>query len=141
MLRVIVVAAIIAAGSGIITLAPATIAAAGKCDPGYYWSKTHGDCVERPDNNPSNATARCNDGVYSHSQTPGADENCSGHGGVAQMCPCAGANAGPSDSTGATWPATRVAPTADARRLWALIRAELSKMLSARWIQEQPEIR
>lgn len=90
----VIVAVIIGTGCGIITLAAPPIAAAGKCDPGYYWSRTHGDCVERPDNNPANATARCNDGLYSHSQTPGADENCSGHGGVAQMCPCAGA-AGP----------------------------------------------
>jgi hypothetical protein len=87
MLRVIV-AMVIAVGGGIIALTAPPIAAAEKCDPGYYWSKTHGDCVERPDNNSVNATALCNDGLYSHSQTPGADENCSGHGGVAQMCPC-----------------------------------------------------
>ena len=90
MLR-IVNALIIAAGSGIIVLAGSPTAAANECPTGYYWSKSHGNCVEKPDTNPAGATAECADGLYSHSETPNADENCSGHGGVAQECPCGSA--------------------------------------------------
>jgi len=91
-LRIIIAVIIAAAGSGIIALAAPT-ASADECQPGYYWSKIHGNCVERPDNNPVGATAQCADGLYSHSETPGASENCSGHGGVVKQCPCGGAAA------------------------------------------------
>jgi Protein of unknown function (DUF3761) len=85
MLRIIM-AVVIAIGGAIIAITAAPTAAA--CPSGYYYSKTHGNCVERPDNNPAGATAQCADGLYSHSETPGASENCSGHGGVVKDCPC-----------------------------------------------------
>ncbi|BBX86809.1 hypothetical protein MAUB_46820 [Mycolicibacterium aubagnense] len=87
MLRIII-GIVIAVGGGLI--AP-PVAGAEKCGSGYYWSRVHAQCVERPDTNSRNATALCVDGLWSHSLTPGADENCAGHGGVAQMCPCGGA--------------------------------------------------
>ena len=92
MLR-IMITVIIAVGGAIIAVAEPPTAAADKCPSGYYYSKTHGNCVERPDNNPVGATAQCADGLYSHSETPGASENCSGHGGVVKQCPCGGVTA------------------------------------------------
>ena len=83
MLRIIIIiAVVIAAGSGIIAVAASPTSSADECGPGYYWSKTHGNCVERPDTNPAGATAQCADGLYSHSETRNASENCSGHGGA-----------------------------------------------------------
>ncbi|BBZ79753.1 hypothetical protein MANY_50900 [Mycolicibacterium anyangense] len=87
MLRIFTVSVVIGS-AGIFGLAVPPYAAAAKCQSGYYWSSYHQVCVERPDTNSQNATALCNDGLYSHSLTPGADENCHGHGGVAQYCPC-----------------------------------------------------
>jgi hypothetical protein len=87
MLRIII-SMVIAVVGGFI--AP-PMAGAEKCGSGYYWSRVHEQCVERPDTNSRDATALCVDGLWSHSLTPGADENCSGHGGVAQMCPCGAA--------------------------------------------------
>jgi hypothetical protein len=84
----IIMAVVIAVGGAIIALAAPPTAAGDQCPDGYYYSKTHGNCVERPDNNPVGATAQCADGLYSHSESPNASENCSGHGGVAKQCPC-----------------------------------------------------
>jgi hypothetical protein len=84
----IAIAVTIAAASGVVALIALPTASADECSPGYYWSKTHGNCVERPDNNPAGATAQCADGLYSHSETVNASENCSGHGGVIAECPC-----------------------------------------------------
>ncbi len=47
----IIMAVIIAAGYGIIALSAPPTASADECPPGYYWSKSHATCVERPDNN------------------------------------------------------------------------------------------
>ncbi|WP_156296542.1 DUF3761 domain-containing protein [Mycobacterium paragordonae] len=55
---------------------PAPIA---QCQPGYYQNSS-GNCVERPDQNPSGGTAICRDGTESHSQSRSG--TCSGHGGV-----------------------------------------------------------
>lgn len=52
-----------------------------QCQPGYY-QNSYGTCVERPDQNPSNATAVCCDGSTSHSQHRSG--TCSSHGGVCQ---------------------------------------------------------
>jgi hypothetical protein len=79
-------AVIIAAGHGIIALSAPPTASADECPPGYYWSRSHGACVERPDNNPVGAVAKCRDGKYSHSES--AIGTCSNNGGVAQRCPC-----------------------------------------------------
>jgi Protein of unknown function (DUF3761) len=84
----LIMAVVIAVGGGLISVAAPPNALADKCPSGYYWSKTHSNCVERPDNNPAGATAQCADGLYSHSETPDASENCSRHGGVAKECPC-----------------------------------------------------
>jgi Protein of unknown function (DUF3761) len=51
------------------------------CQPGYYLN-SFGNCVERPDGNPSGETAVCCDGTHSHSQHRSG--TCSGHGGVCQ---------------------------------------------------------
>lgn len=57
--------------------------------PSTAKSKTYtnsaGNTVESPDNNPVGATAQCNDGTYSHSQSP--QGTCSGHGGVKPAAP------------------------------------------------------
>jgi hypothetical protein len=81
-------AVVIVVGGGIIALAAPPTAAAEQCPSGYYWSKAHDSCIERPDSNPAGATAQCADGLYSHSESPNASENCSGHGGVVKQCPC-----------------------------------------------------
>lgn len=85
----IIVAVIIAAGYGIIGLSAPSTALADECGPGYYWSKAHGKCVERPDSNPVGAVALCGDGKYSHSES--RTGTCSENDGVAQWCPCGGA--------------------------------------------------
>lgn len=51
------------------------------CEADYY-RNVDGNCVHRPSNNPSGATAKCRDGSYSYSQH--RQGTCSGHGGVAQ---------------------------------------------------------
>jgi len=87
----IIMAVIIAAGYGVIALSATPAASADECQPGYYWSKSHGTCVERPDNNPVGAVALCADGKYSHSES--RTGTCSENGGIAQRCPCGGAAA------------------------------------------------
>ncbi|WP_409185306.1 DUF3761 domain-containing protein [Amycolatopsis sp. VS8301801F10] len=47
-----------------------------------YYRNSSGNCVHRPDSNPSGATAQCNDGTYSYSQHRSG--TCSRHGGVKQ---------------------------------------------------------
>lgn len=62
------------------------------------YTATSGDCVERPDQNSSDATAICRDGSYSHSETHSG--TCSGHHGVSQWCPCGGGSAAPAAEVG-----------------------------------------
>ena len=45
-----------------------------------YYRNSDGNCVHRPSDNPSGATAQCQDGTYSYSQHRSG--TCSGHGGV-----------------------------------------------------------
>jgi nucleoid-associated protein YgaU len=45
-----------------------------------YYRNSDGNCVHRPGDNPSGATAQCKDGSYSYSQHRSG--TCSGHGGV-----------------------------------------------------------
>jgi hypothetical protein len=47
-----------------------------------YYRNAEGNCVHRPSDNPSGASAKCRDGSYSYSQH--RQGTCSGHGGVAQ---------------------------------------------------------
>ncbi|MGW4401608.1 DUF3761 domain-containing protein [Amycolatopsis nivea] len=47
-----------------------------------YYRNSSGNCVHRPDSNPSGATAQCDDGTYSYSQHRSG--TCSHHGGVKQ---------------------------------------------------------
>jgi Protein of unknown function (DUF3761) len=81
-----------------------------QCPPGYY-SNSYGNCVERPDQNPSNAPAICCDGSNSHSQHRSG--TCSHHGGVCQWN---------SFGRGARWrqPATAEAAARRANRLKAV---------------------
>ena len=81
-----------------VALTEATTAAAAplplqQCQPGSYQASS-GDCVEAPDHNANNVTAICRDGSDSHSEHHSG--TCSGHGGVAQWCPC-GASIASSD--------------------------------------------
>lgn len=68
------------------TAAPETVKVAPKptrvidCGEDYY-RNVDGNCVHRPSDNPSGASARCRDGSYSYSQNRRG--TCSGHGGVA----------------------------------------------------------
>jgi len=80
---------------GCISLAAAPTAAA--CPAGTYQASS-GDCVEDPDSSPSNVTAICNDGNDSHSEHHSG--TCSGHGGVAQWCPCGNGSAAPAAEVG-----------------------------------------
>jgi hypothetical protein len=50
-----------------------------ECGADYYVNSS-GNCVHRPSDNPSGATALCKDGTYSYSQHRSG--TCSGHGGV-----------------------------------------------------------
>ncbi|MEU7782807.1 DUF3761 domain-containing protein [Amycolatopsis sp. NPDC049159] len=63
--------------------APKTTAQAApkpaECGADYY-RNSDGNCVHRPSDNPSGATALCKDGSYSYSQHRSG--TCSGHGGV-----------------------------------------------------------
>ncbi|WP_284744303.1 DUF3761 domain-containing protein [Amycolatopsis sp. RTGN1] len=63
--------------------APKTTAQAApkpaECGADYYVNSS-GNCVHRPSDNPSGATAICKDGSYSYSQHRSG--TCSGHGGV-----------------------------------------------------------
>ncbi|WP_158090408.1 DUF732 domain-containing protein [Mycobacterium sp. IEC1808] len=88
-MRSIIAVVIVAVGYSIIALAAPSTATADECPPGYYWSKAHSTCVERPDDNPVGAVALCGDGKYSHSESRSG--TCSNNGGVAQRCPCGGA--------------------------------------------------
>jgi len=45
-----------------------------------YYRNVDGNCVHRPSDNPSGASAQCRDGSYSYSQNRRG--TCSGHGGV-----------------------------------------------------------
>jgi hypothetical protein len=87
-IAVAAIAAVPVAGA-IFIVAAAPTATADTCGPGYYWSPTHQTCVESPDSSTSNVTAICRDGSDSHSLTHSG--TCSGHGGVAQWCPCGSA--------------------------------------------------
>ncbi|MEV4055566.1 DUF3761 domain-containing protein [Amycolatopsis sp. NPDC049688] len=60
------------------TTTPAAPAPTG-CGADYY-RNSDGNCVHRPSDNPSGATALCKDGTYSYSQHRSG--TCSGHGGV-----------------------------------------------------------
>ncbi|MGW7533782.1 DUF3761 domain-containing protein [Amycolatopsis sp. NPDC054798] len=60
---------------------PAPDPAPAECGSDYYRNSS-GNCVHRPDSNPSGATALCNDGTYSYSQHRSG--TCSHHGGVRQ---------------------------------------------------------
>ncbi|WP_116203330.1 DUF3761 domain-containing protein [Amycolatopsis circi] len=60
---------------------PAPNPAPADCGADYYRNSS-GNCVHRPDSNPSGATAQCKDGSYSYSQHRSG--TCSGHGGVKQ---------------------------------------------------------
>jgi uncharacterized protein DUF3761 len=84
----ITMAVIIAVGGGIIALFASPAASADECGSGYYWSKAHSTCVERPDSNPVGAVAQCADGRYSHSES--RTGTCSENGGIAGYCPCGG---------------------------------------------------
>ena len=47
-----------------------------------YYRNVDGNCIHRPSDDPSGASAKCRDGSYSYSQNRRG--TCSGHGGVAQ---------------------------------------------------------
>jgi PBP1b-binding outer membrane lipoprotein LpoB len=47
-----------------------------------YYKNVDGNCVHRPSDSPSGASAKCKDGTYSYSQNRRG--TCSSHGGVAQ---------------------------------------------------------
>ncbi|PKV94475.1 uncharacterized protein DUF3761 [Amycolatopsis echigonensis] len=70
------------------TTSQADVPDQGAPDPGPadcgsdYYRNSSGNCVHRPDSNPSGATAQCNDGSYSYSQHRSG--TCSRHGGVKQ---------------------------------------------------------
>jgi hypothetical protein len=67
-----------------------TAPTAAACPPGDYQGSS-GDCVPDPTAAPSappSATALCRDGDWSFSEHHAG--TCSGHGGVAQWCPCGG---------------------------------------------------
>jgi hypothetical protein len=77
-------------GATVAIAAPATAEAAHgnngwQASPSCYIASS-GDCVESPDGSTSNVTAICRDGDDSHSEHRSG--TCSGHGGVAQWCPC-----------------------------------------------------
>ncbi|MEV6827148.1 DUF3761 domain-containing protein [Amycolatopsis sp. NPDC051102] len=65
------------------TKAPKTTVVAAPAPTGCgadYYRNSDGNCVHRPSDNPSGATALCKDGTYSYSQHRSG--TCSGHGGV-----------------------------------------------------------
>ena len=95
----IIVAAILAVGPVSIVLSAPPTASADDCPSGYYWSKAHSTCVERPDNNPAGAVALCGDGKYSHSES--RTGTCSENDGVGQWCPCGGAATPPQQASDA----------------------------------------
>jgi Protein of unknown function (DUF3761) len=66
---------------GAIAGAAATWSHVYACPFGTYWARS-GHCVERPDWNRHNVTARCRDGSFSHSEHHSG--TCSGHHGVAR---------------------------------------------------------
>lgn len=98
-LTAILIAVIGAFACAVTALAAPPTAAADECPAGYYWSKAHATCVERPDNNPVGAFALCGDGKYSHSESRSG--TCSSNGGVSQWCPCDGAAAPPQPTSDA----------------------------------------
>lgn len=87
-MRSIIAIVIATGGYGLIALAAPSTATADECPAGYYWSKAHAACVERPDNNPVGAVAQCADGNYSHSESRSG--TCSENGGISRRCPCDG---------------------------------------------------
>ena|ERR1700676_8614 len=107
MLRAMLAAAAIAVaavgGASTAAAEPSLVARAGGAggiatSPGFFlecpagtYQATSGDCVPSPNSSPSNATAICGDGTYSHSETRSG--TCSRHGGVSQWCPCGGTTA------------------------------------------------
>lgn len=58
-----------------------TITSSASCGEDYY-KNVDGNCIHRPSDNPSGATAKCKDGSYSYSQH--RQGTCSGHSGVAE---------------------------------------------------------
>jgi hypothetical protein len=82
--RAVAVAAFVVTG-GISVASPAE---AQSCPKGYYRAAS-GDCVHRPicglTTQPPGATALCNDGCWSFSENPDADETCSSHQGTAKV--------------------------------------------------------
>ncbi|WP_231972113.1 DUF3761 domain-containing protein [Mycobacterium sp. E3251] len=88
-MRSLIAVLIAVVGYGVIPFAAPPTAAADECPAGYYWSKAHATCVERPDNNPVGAVALCGDGKYSHSESRSG--TCSSNGGVSRWCPCGAA--------------------------------------------------
>ncbi|WP_249025847.1 DUF3761 domain-containing protein [Mycobacterium europaeum] len=85
-MRSLIAVIVAVVGYGIIALAAPPTAAADECPAGFYWSKAHATCVERPDDNPVGAVALCGDGKYSHSESRSG--TCSSNDGVRQWCPC-----------------------------------------------------
>lgn len=62
------------------TARPSSSTSSGSCGSGSYIN-VDGDCVRRPSNDPTGASARCKDGTYSYSKNRRG--TCSSHGGVA----------------------------------------------------------
>lgn len=98
-MRSLIAVVVAVVGYGIIALAAPPTSAADECPAGFYWSKAHSACVERPDNNPIGAVALCGDGKYSHSESRSG--TCSNNGSVAQWCPCGGRAAPPQPASDA----------------------------------------
>jgi Protein of unknown function (DUF3761) len=62
--------------------ATATTSSTSASCPSDYYRNSSGHCVHRPSDDPTGATALCNDGTYSYSEH--ASGTCSHHGGVAR---------------------------------------------------------
>ena len=104
-------AAVVAAAIGLpssigLTAGPSEVSGSrillADCPPGWYVNSS-GNCVEPPDQNPSNPTAICCDGTESHSQHRSG--TCSGHGGSAngtarQVTPTTPTTGPPTNSAG-----------------------------------------
>ncbi|MDG3015750.1 DUF3761 domain-containing protein [Speluncibacter jeojiensis] len=72
--------ALLAGGVATQSAQAAPIVTQASCGVDSY-ANTYGDCVHSPDGDSGGATARCNDGTYSHSRSRSG--TCSGHDGVA----------------------------------------------------------
>lgn len=98
-MRSLIAVLVAVVGYGVTPLAVPPTATADECPAGYYWSKAHATCVERPDDNPVGAVALCGDGKYSHSESRSG--TCSSNDGVRQWCPCGGGAAAPQPTSDA----------------------------------------